>query len=86
MVSADSSAILFRVAPNGAGDLEDLSVLDEADTSTWLVHAVVIDGNDLIVFRHVVCKEHATQLPPESTPRPGPPPVPAKPNSDKTSE
>ncbi len=49
-------SILFSLSPNGASDLEDLSVLDDADTTTWLVHVAVIRGEDLIVFRHVVRK------------------------------
>ena len=48
--------ILFGLSPNGAGDLEDLAVLDDADQATWIVHAAIVQGNDLIVFRHVVRK------------------------------
>jgi hypothetical protein len=49
-------SILFGLSPNGAGDLEDLAVLDDADSATWLVHVAVIRGEDLIVFRHVIRK------------------------------
>jgi hypothetical protein len=52
-------SILFGVSPNGAGDLEDLAVLDDADSATWLVHVAVIRGEDLIVFRHVIRKPPA---------------------------
>jgi hypothetical protein len=53
-------AILFGVSPSGAGDLEDLAVLDDSDAATWLIHVAIGRGNDLIVFRHVVRKS-ATQ-------------------------
>jgi hypothetical protein len=47
-------AIVFALSPNGAGDLEDLAVLDDGNPTTWLVHIAVPRDNDLIVFRHVV--------------------------------
>jgi hypothetical protein len=56
-------AILFGVSPNGAGDLEDLAVLDDADADTWLVHAAIVRDNDLIVFRHIVRKTQARTAP-----------------------
>jgi hypothetical protein len=56
-------AILFAVSPNGAGDLEDLAVLDEADPATWLVHVAVIRDKDLIVFRHVARKRSESASP-----------------------
>ncbi len=59
-------SILFGVSPNGAGDLEDLAVLDDADSATWLVHVAIIRGEDLVVFRHVVRK------PPTATAGDGP--------------
>jgi hypothetical protein len=61
-------AILFSVSPNGAGDLEDLAVLDDADADTWLVHAAIVRDQDLIVFRHVVRKTHVRRAPAPTTP------------------
>jgi hypothetical protein len=61
-------AILFCVSPNGAGDLEDLAVLDDADADTWLVHAAIVRDQDLIVFRHVVRKTHVRRAPAPKTP------------------
>jgi hypothetical protein len=49
-------AILFGVSPNGAGDLEDLAVIDDSDPATWLIHAAIVRDQDLIVYRHVVRK------------------------------
>ncbi|HEV8002871.1 MAG TPA: hypothetical protein VGP63_23505 [Planctomycetaceae bacterium] len=49
-------AILFGVSPSGAGDLEDLAVLDDADEKTWLIYAAIVRDKELIVFRHVVRK------------------------------
>ncbi len=62
-------AILFGVSPNGAGDLEDLAVLDNEDEKTWLVHAAIVRDKELIVFRHVVRKilPHQNHLPPKSS-------------------
>jgi len=47
-------AILSQISPNGAGDLEDLSVFDSADAGACLVHLVVRQGDDLVVFRRFV--------------------------------
>jgi len=55
-------AILFGVSPNGAGDLEDLAVLDDGPSSTWLVHVAIVRDNDLIVFRHVVRKTQVREI------------------------
>jgi hypothetical protein len=55
-------AILFGVSPDGAGDLEDPAVLDEGDTTTWLVHVATVRDNDLIVFRHVVRKTQVREI------------------------
>jgi hypothetical protein len=55
-------AILFGVSPNGAGDLEDLAVLDDGLSSTWLVHVAIVRDNDLIVFRHVVRKTQVRDI------------------------
>jgi hypothetical protein len=55
-------AILFGVSPNGAGDLEDLAVLDDGPSSTWLVHVAIVRENDLIVFRHVVRKTQVRNM------------------------
>jgi hypothetical protein len=55
-------AILFGVSPNGAGDLEDLAVLDDGPSSTWLVHVAIVRDNDLIVFRHVVRKTQVRNI------------------------
>ncbi|HET6323991.1 MAG TPA: hypothetical protein VFG04_04780 [Planctomycetaceae bacterium] len=61
-------AILFGVSPNGAGDLEDLAALDDAETQTWLVHAATVRDKELIVFRHVVRKSAAQgALPPKGS-------------------
>jgi hypothetical protein len=55
-------AILFGISPNGGGDLEDLAVLDDADATTWLVHAAIVRDKDLLVFRHVVRKTQIRKL------------------------
>jgi hypothetical protein len=47
-------AIVFALSPNGAGDLEDLAVLDDGDSTTWVLHIAVPRDRDLIVFRHIV--------------------------------
>lgn len=55
-------AIVFALSPNGSGDLEDLAVLDDGDSTTWLVHIAVPRDNDLIVFRHVVRKAQTRKV------------------------
>jgi hypothetical protein len=47
-------AIVFALSPSGAGDLEDLAVLDDGDSTTWLVHVGVPRDGELLVLRHVV--------------------------------
>ncbi len=62
-------AILFGVSPNGAGDLEDLAALDDADTGSWLIHVAIVRDNDLIVFRHIVRKPASKRTPEAQLPR-----------------
>ena len=44
-------SIISRISPNGAGDLEDLSVLDPLDANACLLHVATRRGDDLLVFR-----------------------------------
>jgi hypothetical protein len=54
---------LFAISPNGAGDLEDLAALDDADNGSWLIHAAIVRDNDLLVFRHIVRKPESKRTP-----------------------
>ena len=55
-------SIVSRISPNGAGDLEDLSVLDSTDSRTCLVHIATRQGDDLLVYRRFLQPAHRLQL------------------------
>jgi hypothetical protein len=47
-------SIVSQISPNGAGDLEDLSVLSGADPNSCLLHVAIERGEDLFVFRRLL--------------------------------
>ena len=47
-------SVVSRISPNGAGDLEDLAVLDEAQPEACLLHVALQRGDDLIVLRRML--------------------------------
>jgi len=46
-------SIVSQISPNGAADLEDLSILDPSDADQWLLVIVATQGNDYVVFRRL---------------------------------
>jgi len=49
-------SIASQISPNGAGDFEDLSILDTNDAGQLLLVIVTRQGNDYVVFRRVYHK------------------------------
>lgn len=49
-------SIASQISPNGAGDFEDLSILDPNDAGQLLLVIVTRQGNDYVVFRRVYHK------------------------------
>ena len=49
-------SIASQISPNGAGDFEDLSILDPNDAGQLLLVIVARQGNDYVVFRRVYHK------------------------------
>jgi hypothetical protein len=49
-------SIVSQVSPNGAGDFEDLSILDPNDPGQLLLVIVTRQGNDYVVFRRLFHK------------------------------
>ncbi len=47
-------SVVSRISPNGAGDLEDLAVLDIAQADACLLHVTFQRGDDLIVLRRML--------------------------------
>jgi hypothetical protein len=47
-------SVVSRISPNGAGDLEDLAVLDDAQPEQCLLHLALQRGDDLIVVRRIL--------------------------------
>lgn len=47
-------SLVSRISPNGAGDLEDLSLLDAAQADSCLLHVAVKRGDDLLVLRRLL--------------------------------
>jgi hypothetical protein len=47
-------SIVSQISPNGAGDLEDLSVLNVADPNSCLLHVTIERGDDLLIFRRLL--------------------------------
>jgi hypothetical protein len=50
-------SVVSQISPNGAGDYEDLSVLDPTDSEQWLLMVVVQRGDDYYVLRRLYCGE-----------------------------
>ena len=46
-------SIMSQISPNGAGDFEDLSILDPEDPNQLLLVIVSRQGNDYVVFRRL---------------------------------
>ncbi|MEO2035019.1 MAG: hypothetical protein ABGZ35_23300, partial [Planctomycetaceae bacterium] len=46
-------SVVSQLSPNGAGDFEDLSLLDPGDADQWLLVIVAGQGNDYVVFRRL---------------------------------
>jgi hypothetical protein len=55
-------SIVSRISPNGAGDLEDLSVVDPTEPRACLVHIATRQGDDLRVYRRFLQPMHRRQL------------------------
>jgi hypothetical protein len=55
-------SLVSRISPNGAGDLEDLSVCDPTETKACLVHIAVRQGADLQVYRRFLRASHRREL------------------------
>ncbi len=49
-------SIVSQISPNGAGDFEDLSILDPDDAGQLLLVIVTRQGNDYVVFRRLFHK------------------------------
>ena len=47
-------SIVSHVAPNGAGNLEDLAVADQQQPDEWLLHFATRQGEDRIVYRRIM--------------------------------
>lgn len=47
-------SIVSHVAPNGAGNLEDLAVADPPQPDEWLLHFATRQGEDRIVYRRIM--------------------------------
>ena len=47
-------SVVSQVSPNGAGDFEDLAVLDPDDLNQWLLVILEEQGDDYVVFRRLI--------------------------------
>jgi hypothetical protein len=54
-------SIVSHVAPNGAGDLEDLAVADQARPDDWLLQFATRQGDELIVYRRMMRPKSSMQ-------------------------
>lgn len=55
-------SIVSRISPNGAGDLEDLSVFDPTESKSCLLHIAIRHGDDLLVYRRFLRPAHRREL------------------------
>jgi hypothetical protein len=55
-------SILSRISPNGAGDLEDLSVIDSTEAKSCLLNIAVRREGDLVVYRRLLRPAHRRTL------------------------
>ena len=55
-------SIISQISPNGAGDLEDLSVPGSTDSHACLLHVATQRGDDLLVYRRLLRSEHRVDL------------------------
>jgi hypothetical protein len=55
-------AVVSHLAPNGAGNLEDLAVVDPDQVDEWLVQVIVHQGDDLVVYRRMMQRKSNIQL------------------------
>jgi len=46
-------SIVSQLSPNGAANLEDLTLLDPSEPALWLMVVVNSEGDDYVVFRHL---------------------------------
>jgi hypothetical protein len=54
-------SIVSHVAPNGAGNLEDLAVADPARPDEWLLQFATRQGDELIVYRRMMRPKSSLQ-------------------------
>ena len=54
-------SIVSHVAPNGAGNLEDLAVADPARPDEWLLQFATWQGDELIVYRRMMRPKSSLQ-------------------------
>jgi hypothetical protein len=47
-------SIVSHVAPNGAGNLEDLAVSNPSRPDKWVLHAAMRKGDELVVYRRLI--------------------------------
>jgi hypothetical protein len=57
-------SIVSHVAPNGAGNLEDLAVADSPQPDEWLLQFATPQGEDLIVYRRMMRRKSPAQTEP----------------------
>jgi len=55
-------SIISQISPNGAGNLEDLSVSGSTDSHACLLHVATQRGDDLLVYRRLLRSEHRVDL------------------------
>ena len=55
-------SIVSRISPNGAGDLEDLSVIDPTEAKSCLLQIATRRGADLVVYRRYLQPAHRRNL------------------------
>ena len=48
-------SVVSQISPSGAGNFEDLSILDTSDPNQCLVVAAVRVGDDIIICRRLYC-------------------------------
>ena len=46
-------SVVSQVSPTGAGNFEDLSVLDQTTQDSWLVTVIRRVGEDYVVYRRL---------------------------------
>lgn len=51
-------SVVSRISPNGAGDFEDLTLLDSSDPNEWLLVILTRQGDDQVVFRRLFYGGH----------------------------